>query len=151
MDLYFSRKSDDPVFLAFVAVNVDNIRNHARRTLNTESGTVDGKMVIIKFPPFSAGVEVIIADPALIGFIDQVNCLTALHFVPLADPADARLHIGVNKTADPSFVIPEYVVGTSADEDTVTLLGGFFDNLGLRDEKLIIDRHINAEIPRAVK
>ena len=111
---------------------------------NIHAGGVHAEVVIVNIAPFKPGVVRIVARPV---FINAFNLLAHLLFgngfiFAFGKAAlNARVHIGVNKHAMRIF-ITQNIVGASAYDNAVGLIGKLFNNFALPAINLLNLPHI---------
>jgi len=137
------------VSLLFLHKLASAVRYHLSRALNTEGRGVDRDIVIIVLAPLISRVEIVVGGAALVGLVDNVDQLRAFYLgVAELYALTPMLKVTVNENSEYVFLLAKHVIRASSDYNAAALLGIVLYDLGLKDEELIVNRHLIAEVHR---
>ena len=120
----------------------------ARKTLETESlsdklgdellclfqsqqAAVDAEVVALAMSPLLAGVVVVVGSTLLLVVADKLASGGTVDALALAYCLDAVVDVGSDEDIDYVLVVTEYIVGCSAHEYAVALVGSLLDGIAL--------------------
>ena len=97
--------------------------------------------------PLFVRIEIMIVGAALVGFGHGRLRLTAGQSIQRTHPLKAHLSRRMDKNTQPAGVLRERVIRTAADDHARPLLRGLPDRVKLREEHLMVQRHIGVDTP----
>ena len=128
--------------LLFCGIGLDAVNqteNQAFDVILTQRG-VDAQVIVCRRTPDGVGIVAIVVGALLVGLLNVVSGrLFVGQVLALHDRTDAVVERRVQKDADAARIIPQYPVGTAADDDAV-FLRGLADTLDLGLKDVVLGR-----------
>lgn len=121
-------------------VQVDEIDESLCAAFNAETAVECG-MIVFGLSPVALGVEVVIGCAVAVGHLDVGFCFGLAALFTFHDAADALRQWGVDEKVQAVGVLAQDVVGAAAYDDARPGVGHLADDLALRKEHLVRQRH----------
>ena len=86
-------------------------------SFHTETGAVDGQIVVSGISPFSIRIIVVISFSLLICGADHFLCLRMGNMLACHNAGDTRIHITKHKQADQSVILGKNSLSAASDKD----------------------------------
>ena len=121
-------------------VQVDETDEGLCAAFNAEAAVECG-MIVFGLSPVALGVEVVIGRAVAVGHLDVGFCFGLAALFTFHDAADALRQWGVDEKVQAVGVLAQDVVGAAAYDDARPGVGHLADDLALRKEHLVRQRH----------
>ena len=90
--------------------------------IDTERGRIDNQVIMLKTPPFVAGIEIVVGRTASVCFADRINDACRFEVrMTLCHSCFSVVKVTMNEDTEQVRLITQYIVSTSADNDTTAL------------------------------
>ena len=92
---------------------------------------VDAEVVAFAVSPFLASIVIVVRGALLLVAFDKLASGGSVDVLSLADCLDAVVDIGGDEDVDHILVVTEHIIGGSAHENAVALIGSLLDGVAL--------------------
>ena len=93
---------------------------------------VDAEVVAFAVPPLLAGIVIVVGGTLLLVVLDELAGGGSVDVLSLAHGLDAVVDVGGDEDVDHVLVIAQHIVGSTAYENTVALVGCLLDGIALK-------------------